>query len=96
MVCGPCLPATDGADDLAVLDPDYEEGDVLLEEQIVGVDNSKDLRAKDRVRPLAEPKDMTAEQWARHSLTHLPFHPACPFCVAGKRANTPHRKSTAE
>ena len=78
MICGPCLPTGDGADDVVNLEPDFEEGDVLLDEQIVGVDNSKDVRARHRIRPLADPKDMTAEQWARHCLTHLPVHPACP------------------
>ena len=39
---------------------------------------------------------MTPEQWARHNLTHLPYHPACPFCIAGKRNNTPHRHSTTD
>ena len=72
------------------------EGDLLLEEQIAGVDRSKDARNTERVRPLADPKGMTAEQLARRNLTHLPCHPACPFCVAGKRNNTPHRHPTTE
>lgn len=91
MIRSPCVPQGDGTDNVAVFDDELGEGDLLLDEQIVGVDNSKALRMKDRVRPLAEPKDMTPEQWARHNLTHLPYHPACPCCVAGKRANTtPH------
>ena len=62
MICGAGLPTGDGADDVVNLDPDFEEGDVLLGERIVGADNSKGLRDKDRVRPLTGPKDMTAEQ----------------------------------
>lgn len=83
-------------DDVCVVEGGYEEGDVLFDEQIVGVENRKDARCKGRIRPLAGPKDMTAEQWARHCLTHLPYNAACPFCVAGKRANTPRRTSPTD
>jgi hypothetical protein len=38
---------------------------------------------------------MTAEQRARHNLTHIPFHPSCEFCVAGKSPDSHHRSSSS-
>ena len=39
------------------------------------------------------PKGMTAAQWAKHRLTHLPYHPGRPCCAASRRPNTQHRRS---
>ena len=36
---------------------------------------------------------MTDAKKAVHALTHLPFHPGCPFCVTARRANVQHRTS---
>ena len=35
---------------------------------------------------------MTSAQYANHCLTHLPYHPGCAYCVAGKRNNSHHRR----
>ena len=37
------------------------------------------------------PKGMTAAQWAKHRLTHLPYCDGCPICAAARRPNTQHR-----
>lgn len=44
-----------------------------------------------QVQVLSSPKSMTKEEFAKHVVTHLPYHPACPHCVAGKRCNSHHR-----
>ena len=43
--------------------------------------------------PLTSPKPMTPAEKEIHDLTHLPFHPACPYCVMARRPNTQHRRS---
>ena len=46
-------------------------------------------------RPLRSPKVPTIAERERHSLTHLPYQSWCPYCVAGKRPNSPHRRLKA-
>ena len=43
-------------------------------------------------RPLRSPKSPSALERERHNVTHLPYRDWCPYCVAGKRPNSPHRK----
>ena len=45
------------------------------------------------VEPMAAPPELTPAQWAKHSLTHLPYHPGCSICRACKRPNSAHVKS---
>ena len=51
-----------------------------------------------RTKPtlLKSPREMTAAEWEEHMVTHLPYCPSCPHCVAGKRCNDHHRTSTTE
>ena len=42
---------------------------------------------------MKSPREMTPKEWERHKTTHLPFHCACPHCVAGKKPNLQHRRS---
>ena len=65
-------------------DPIVGHGPVLLDEHGEGA------RA---ATPLTSPKSMTAVEKEIHDLTHLPYHPGCPFCVMGRRPNTQHRRS---
>ena len=39
------------------------------------------------------PNEMSPTEWARHKVTHLPYHCSCPHCVAGKKPNLHHRRS---
>ena len=39
------------------------------------------------------PKGMTPAEWARHCITHLPYCSNCPWRVASRRPNCPHRRS---
>ena len=41
---------------------------------------------------LTSPKTPTAAERALHALTHRPYRDWCPFCVAGNRPNSPHRR----
>lgn len=45
------------------------------------------------IDPQKTPSDMTPAQWAKHALTHPPYHPGCSICAACKRPNTVHLKS---
>ena len=36
------------------------------------------------------PDGMSAEELRVHSLTHIPYHPACKCCVAGRKIDHPH------
>ena len=65
-------------------DPIVGHEQVLLDEQGPG--------ALDPV-PLTSPPSMTPAQWAKHVLTHLPYHPGCPVCAATRRPNDQHRIS---
>ena len=48
------------------------------------------------VKTLASPRELTPAEWAEHALTHLPYCSSCPHCIAGKRPNCPHRRSTTD
>ena len=39
------------------------------------------------------PKGMTQAAWAKRCITHLPHCKYCPWCVASRRSNMPHRRS---
>ena len=71
--------------------------DVLLEDRIVGTEHKtfddKTGPGAIEVNPMATPPEMTPAQWAKHSITHLPYHPGCSICRACKRNNIPHVKS---
>ena len=56
--------------------------DVLLDEHGVGA-LTPDV--------MPTPKGMTPAAWARHCITHLPYCCSCPWCVASRRPNMPHR-----
>ena len=83
----------------AVVDIDEEDvkqGDILLEDKIVGSEqvtlDERGPGARD-AQPLQTPQTPTPAQVERHNLTHMPYQPWCPFCVATRRKNTPHRRS---
>ena len=41
-------------------------------------------------KALPEVYEPTAEEVAKHSLTHLPYRRWCKWCVAARMANVPH------
>ena len=68
-----------------VHDEDADHGSI-----IVGKEPAKTCTHK--VAPLPLPKLMTPAEYARHVVTHMPYHPGCPFCVMGRRPNSHHRR----
>ena len=45
---------------------------------------------------LASPREPSDEERSLHCLTHVPYRSWCPYCVAGKRANSPHLRVNVE
>ena len=45
------------------------------------------------VEPMSAPPELSPAHWAKHYLTHRPYHPGCSICRACKRPNTAHSKS---
>ena len=43
-------------------------------------------------RPLRSPRPPSLAERLKHAITHLPYRDWCPYCVAGKRPNSPHRR----
>ena len=88
---GLCRPCVDVGEDE---DVNFDLAD--LDDPIVGVEHvlsDKDGAGALEAQPLSSPPSMTPAAFARHCLTHLPYHSGCPICVASKRPNAAHFKS---
>ena len=86
-LCQPCAPEPEDEVDLrhaVVDDPIVGHGPILSDANGLGA-----------IQPhaLSSPPSMTPAQRALHNITHLPFHPGCPICVATRRPNAHHRRS---
>ena len=76
-------------------------GDLVLEgEAVIGedVDRFEDEATGEQLevrgpRVPATPKLPSMKEIERHNLGHLVYRSWCPFCVAGKKPNTPHRRT---
>ena len=77
------------ADPLAqdVLQTDFAVDDLLIcgrcqdDEPLIG-----------KPKPLSSPRPPNAAERALHEITQLPYAASCPFSIAGKRPNQPHRR----
>ena len=49
-----------------------------------------------QARSPSTPKKPSAKEVAAHNLTHAVYRSWCPFCVAGRRPNSPHRRVIGE
>ena len=78
-----------------VLDDVVKDEDVDLDSVIVG---KEPVAAKkpSGMTALPLPKLMTPAEFEKHRLTHLPYHPGCPFCLMGRRPNAHHRRRKAK
>ena len=85
--CGLCCGGLETEQDVA------RDEDAVLDDVVIGfeTDGNKSLQT---LREIPAPKGWSAAQWRLHCICHLPYDPRCPFCVAGKRPNSHHRKST--
>ena len=83
---GADVPEIDDASEVVNVETDAVFGDPICGKVPMPLDESipKDL-------PI--PKEMTAAEFIRHCATHLPYNPACQYCVCGKKPNVHHRKS---
>ena len=100
-MCYPVKPAKPTLDDIRkggvdegdeVIDPK----DVLIGDRIVGVEHvtyDGHNPGAIEIEPMTTPPQMTPTQWAKHSITHLPYHPGCSICRACKRPNNGHMKT---
>ena len=43
-------------------------------------------------KAMPQPVALSAEEWVRHQLTHIPFKAWCPICIQAKAKNPPHKK----
>ena len=75
-----------------VLDDKVCKEDVVIGDPIVGRTHGDVGPA--RVRVLKAPPEMTAEQFAKHCLTHLPMCSGCKYCAQCTKPNIQHRRST--
>ena len=73
------------------VDAAVTDSDIVLGDPIVGMHGGSDYSTV--VRTLVTPKEMSAEEFATHCVTHLPMDPACIYCAAAKRPNDQHRPS---
>ena len=76
------------------LDDEIRDGDAELGDIIVGKD-PVDPRTH-KMAPLPLPKLMTPAEYAKHCVTHLPYHPGCPFCLQARRPNSHHRRCASK
>ena len=67
-------------------------GDAALPEEVHGEVVEKDGKSVEGpvVKALPEVYQPTAEELAKHCLTHLPYRRWCKWCVAARMANFPH------
>ena len=69
-------------------------GEPSVGEKVVTLDASGPGVLKPKLLPA--PKGMTEAQWAEHCVSHVKYSDACPFCVACRRPNAPHKRSFSE
>ena len=66
--------------------------------ELLAVDESEEEVEEGRVpRTRKFPEGMSADELRTHSLTHIPYHPGCKHCVAGREGSptSPTRKGPA-
>ena len=73
------------------LDEVVHEGEMVFNDPIVGKRPADETDAMPKA--LISPKEMSEKEFAEHCLTHIPYNPACQYCVAGKRNNVYHLRS---
>ena len=61
------------------------------ENEVMGVDDQEEEVEEGRVpRTRKFPDSMSPEELRVHSLTHIPYHPGCKCCVAGRKRDYKH------
>ena len=86
-------PIEEAVDESLILKEDKVEGEMM--ESIMNGPPEPHAEARPARSPSC-PKTPTAREIAQHNLTHAMYRSWCPFCVAGRRPNTPHRRVMEE
>ena len=61
------------------------------ENEVMGVDDQEEEVEEGRVpKTRTFPDSMSPEELRAHSLTHIPYHPGCKCCVAGRKRDHQH------
>ena len=70
------------------------EGEAMLGDSLEKTedDETGDQLEVRRVKTSVAPKLPSLKEIEIHNMGHLTYRSWCPFCVAGKRSNTPHRR----
>ena len=58
-------------------------------------DGEKDDNKGEEVKVRRAPNQPSERELQEHMVTHVPFRPWCPYCVAGKSKANPHRRKEA-
>ena len=69
------------------IDDEAREEDAVFSEPVVGYEHKP---KEDGLKALPSPKELTPAQLAETTIKHLPHCDGCPYCTAGRRANSPH------
>ena len=69
-----------------------DKNEKLPEGDIIDVEDDMVVQP---ANPLPQPRVPSAAQVAAHNITHLPYQSWCPHCVASRRPNTHHRRSSS-
>ena len=90
-----------GGEDVLVVEDDevVNNKHVLLGEPIVGakvVTHDSSGPGVVKIKLMPAPKGMTEAEWAEHCISHVKYSDACPYCVACRRPNAPHKKLNSE
>ena len=60
-------------------------------DEVMGVDDQEEEVEEGRVPKTRKfPDSMSLEELRAHSLTHIPYHPGCKCCVAGRKRDHKH------
>ena len=61
------------------------------ENEVMGVDDQEEEVEEGRVAKTRKfPDSMSPDELRAHSLTHIPYHPGCKCCVAGRKRDYKH------
>ena len=63
------------------------------QDEVMGVDDQEEEVEEGRVPKTRKlPDSMSPEELRAHSLTHIPYHPGCKCCVAGRKRYYKHSR----
>ena len=85
-------PKEEEVDESLILDTEKWDGEKM---EATEDEDGRSIEVRPARSP-SNPKSPSARDIAQHNLTHAAYRSWCPFCVAGRRPNSPHRKMRDE